>query len=405
MVHPTKARFAARRNKPMPSSVTQPSWMEVDLDALDNNVSEVRRRVGPTVKMIASVKANAYGHGVVPVARRLVAGGVQMLATGSFRDAVALRKAGIETPILMFGTSLPSVLPEFVELGLTPTVHNAEMVDAAAAHAQRPLSVFIKIDCGFGRLGIPLRDARRFVVDTARQSRIEVTGLYTHLPFFDKAGYEWASERISKFDDLVAALARDGLTIPITQARASAAIVTGIEDHCTAVCPGGILYGNSPVKGLGDMSGFRPVMASVRSRLIHISHGAGDRTPGYEGIYAARVKGATGVVPFGRNDGYRAAVAGKTAYMLLGGVKVPVLGVSLEHCVLDLSAVDDPQIGGEVVIMGRSGRAAITHQRIAEWWGMGVNDVLMMFNDRIMQRFLPAASSECPEASDKPARP
>ena len=91
--------------------------------------------------------------------------------------------------------------------------------------------------------------------------------------------------------------------------------------------------------------------------------------------------------------------------MLLGGVKAPVLGVSLEHCVLDLSAVDDPQIGDEIVILGRSEAADITLERIAEWWGAGVNDVLMMFNDRIMQQFLPAASSECPEASNMPARP
>jgi len=346
------------------------------------------------MKVIASLKANAYGHGAVPLAWRLARAGVEMLSTGSFRDAVAMRKAGIDTPILMFGASLPAAVPEFIQYGLTPTLHNMEIAEATAACGGQPVSVFIKVDCGFGRLGVPLRQARQFVLDVARQPGTDIAGLYTHLPFYDQAGCDWARERIAKFDDLIAALARDGLTIPLTQARASAAIVAGIEDNCTAVCPGGILYGNSPLKGLGDASGFRPVMASVRTRLIHISQTASDRTPGYEGIYATRVKGATGVVAFGRYDGNRAAAAGQSAYMLVRGVKAPILGVSLEHCVLDLSDVEDPQIGDEVVILGQNNDADITLERIAEWWGVGINDVLMTFNDRIKQRFFDSESSQ-----------
>lgn len=370
----------------MPTTAENPTWMDVDLDALCENLDEVRRRVGPATKVIASLKGNAYGHGVVPVGRRLIAAGVDILSTGSFRDAVALREGGIDTPILMFGASLPEAIPEFVRYELMPTVHNAEMADAVCSGV--PVSVFIKVDCGFGRLGIPLRQAHKFVLDLSRCSDIDIAGLYTHLPFFDRAGCEWARERIAKFDDLVAALRNDGLTIEFTQARASAAIVAGIEDRCTAVCPGAILYGNSPVQGFGDASGFRTVMTGVRTRLIHIARDAGDRTPGYEGIYANRVVGATGVVPFGRNDGNRMAVAGQSPYMLMGGVKCPILGVSLEHCVLDLSAIDAPQVGDEVIVLGGSGSDAITLARIAEWWGAGVNDVLMAFNDRISRQFL-----------------
>jgi alanine racemase len=367
--------------------------MDVDLDALSDNLAEVQRMVGPATKVIASLKANAYGHGVVPIARRLAAHGVNMLSTGSFRDAVALREAGIDTPILMFGASLPAAMPEFVSYGLTPTVHNAEIADAIPGSEGPPVSVFIKVDCGFGRLGIPLRQARQFVLGVFRRPNIEIAGLYTHLPFYDQAGCEWACKRIAKFEDLVATLTQEGLTIPITQARASAAIVAGIEDSCTAVCPGGILYGNSPVKGIGDASEYRPVMTGVRTRLIHISHDAGDRTPGYKGIYADRVETMTGVVPFGRTDGNRAAAPGKSPYMLVGGVKAPILGVSLEHCVLDLSAVESPHVGDDVVVLGGSGRNEITLARIAEWWGLGMNDVLMTFNERIRQRFLEGESS------------
>ena len=372
----------------MQDLLTHPTFMDVDLDALGDNLDEVRRRVGHDVKVIASLKANAYGHGAVPVARRLCERGVEMLSTGSFHDAVAMREAGIEVPILMFGTTLPSAIPEFVRHDLTPTVHNMEMADAVAECGDRPVSVFVKVDCGFGRLGVPLLEARNFVLKLAGQPLLNISGLYTHLPFFDQEGCEWARERIARFDDLVGRLAGDGLTIPFTQARASAAIIAGLVDSCTAVCPGGILYGNSSIKGVGDTSGFHPVMAGVRTRLIHISPDAGDPALGYEGLYANRVKGATGVVPFGRNDGNRAAAAGRSSFMLVGGVRAPVLGVSLEHCVLDLSAVSAPQVGDEVVILGGSGSDGITLAHIAAWWGVGVNDVLMTFNGRMTQRFL-----------------
>ncbi|MGI9382985.1 MAG: alanine racemase [Methyloligellaceae bacterium] len=360
----------------MPPPEPDRAWMLLDLDAVEANFHEVRRRVGAAVRIIASVKANAYGHGVGPVARRLEFAGVDMFATGSVDEAIALRKSEIETPVLMFGAALPSAVPELIRQGLIPTVHNAELAEVVAICGPRPNPVFVKVDCGLGRLGVPLCAAHRFVLDLARQPLVEVAGLYTHLPFYDAAGMSWARERIARFDDLVAALARDGLTIPTTQARASAAIVTGIGDNCSAVCPGGILYGHSPVEeGLGDASGFRPVMAGAGTRLIQVSPKAGE--------------GARGVVPFGRCDGNRAAVAGETAHMLVRGVKAPVLAVSLEHAVLDLSAVDNPKVGDEAVILGGSGPDAITLARLAQWWGVGVNDVLMAFNRRMAHRYLP----------------
>ena len=367
----------------MTNSRTHPTCMQVDLDALGGNLEEIRRRIGPDTKVIASLKANAYGHGAVPVARRLSAQGVDMLSTGSFDDAVAMREAGIDAPILMFGATLPTALPEFIRHGLIPTVHNKELAEAVADLDSKPVSVFVKVDCGFGRLGVPLREALLFVLDLAGRPGVMIAGLYTHLPFFDQAGCEWARERVARFDALVAALAKEGLSIPVTQARASAAIIAGLKDNCTSVCPGALLYGNSPVEGVGDASGFRPVMKEIRTSLIHITPDAGTPEPGHEGIYADRVKGATGVVPFGRNEGNRVAASGQTAHMLIGGVKAPIVGVSLEHSILDLSEVEFPKVGEEVIILGRDGQHEIRLADIAQWWGAGVNDVLMSLSGRM----------------------
>jgi alanine racemase len=376
------------------TSDTRPNIMHIDLGAIDHNLALVRSLARPGTAVLASVKANAYGHGVVPLARRLSRAGVEVLATGSIADALAMRNAGIETPILMMGGALPSAVPELLRHGLMPTVHCQELADAAAASPAPRARIYIKVDCGFGRLGVPLRDAHRFVMTVARMSRIEIAGLYTHLPFSDASGRDLARERIARFDELVAALARDGLSIPVTQASASAALLAGIVDRCTAVSPGAFLYGLAPIdNGLAQLPDLRPVMASIRTRLIQVSPTASDRTPGFEGRYATRVRSMTGVVPFGRVDGNRAPRQGSGAHMLIDGVRAPILGVSLEHTVLDLSDVRHPEVGRDVVVLGRSNGASITLDDIARWQGAGVNDVLMSLNGRLPQVFTESRSA------------
>lgn len=366
---------------------TRPNEATIDLSAVADNVALVRRHIRPGTAIIASVKANAYGHGIVPVARRLAEVGVEVLATGSFSDAIAMRDAGITTPILMMGGALPAAVPELLRHDLIPTVHCPEVADAVAASAQRRSSVYVKVDCGFGRLGVPLRDAYRFVLDLARRPRIEIAGLYTHLPFADAEGLSFARPRIERFGALVEALARDGLAIPVTQARASAALLGGIEDGCTAVSPGALLYGLSPVEpGLATPTGLRPVLARIATQLIQVSPWAADQAPEFASRHATRVRSTTGVVPFGRVDGNRAPRPGQDAHMLIGEVRAPVLGVSLEHAVIDLSDVPRPAIGQEVVVLGQSGGARISLEDIARWQDAGVNDVLMSLNGRVPAR-------------------
>lgn len=373
----------------MLSSDTRSNEIEVDLSALTANVARVRHLAGPGTAIIASVKANAYGHGVVAVGRRLSEIGVEVLATGSFADAAAMRDAGITAPIMMMGGALPSAMRELLRHGLMPTIHSQELADAVAGAAEHRSPIYVKIDCGFGRLGVPLADAHRFVLDLARRTRIEIAGLYTHLPFVNAEGLAFARASIEGFQDLIKNLARDGLEIPITQARASAALLAGIEDGCTAVSPGALIHGLSPVEpNVGSARGLRPVLARISTRLIQVSPWAADRSAGFASRYAVRVRSTTGVVPFGRVDGNRAPLAGQDAHMLIGNVKAPILGVSLEHAVIDLSEVPDPEVGREVTVLGGSAEARITLEDLARWQGMGVNDVLMSLNGRIPARIV-----------------
>ncbi|WP_366553734.1 alanine racemase [Aquibaculum sediminis] len=363
----------------------RPAWRELDPEALRGNYRHLRDTLAPGVGVIASIKANAYGHGAVETARLLAEEGVELLATGSFDEAVAIRKAGIDTPLLLFGGFLPDALPKILEWNLIPTVCNVEMAEALSRCAGGPTPLYIKIDCGLRRLGVPLHQARDFALHVAGLPNLEVAGLYTHVPFSSRDGRGWAERQLQEFDRLVAALAAAGLKVPVTQAMGSACLLAGLRDRCTAVSPGHLLYGLSPLDPeVAGFAPYRPVLKALRARLIHIGSYRPGTRPTLEGTEALegadREGGAaitTGVVPLGRHDGYRSARDGRPATMLLRGRRVPVLSVTLEHSVLDLSAIEAPEIGECVTALGADGEEAIALDDLVHWWGVSPLEVLM----------------------------
>ena len=365
---------------------TRPSWSDVDLGAVAANFREVRRRVRPDVEVIASIKANAYGHGAVEVARTLAAEGADWLATGSFDEAVAVREAGVDRPILLFAGPLPDAIPAALRHGFVPTVHDLELARAVSAAGRGPARVWIKVDSGLGRLGVPLEEAEAFARAVSGLPNVLVEGLYTHLPFQDVAGRRWAADRLPAFQALAERLVRAGLPLRVTQALSSAGILAGLEDGSSAVCPGHVLYGIPPASAdIVDMTPFRPALRVVETRLIHLSAHPEERTAGVGGGIRLPAGAVTGVVPFGRTDGYRDARGGERAEMLIRGRRVPVRGVSLEHTTLDLTGIETA-VGDEVVVLGDQGDEAITAVDIAGWQGVSVDDVVLAF-DRRLPRF------------------
>ena len=368
-------------------SPTVTTRLEIDLDALQENIREIRRRVGEGKRIIAAVKANAYGHGVVEVARALAAGDIYGLATGDLEDAVAIRRSGNTARILILGSSLPETVPELLSYDLIPSVDGMETARVVSETADAPSSVFIKVDGGYGRFGVPLEAARTFIEDVATLPNVRVEGVYTHLPFSDVAGRDWARRRHDAFDGLIADLAASGLEIPVTQAMSSSGIAGSLTDGSSAVAPGHVLYGLAPVAPeVVDMSGFRPALRAIVTRLIHVTERAADRPPEADAEYLRHGVTATGTVPLGTNEGYRGAEPGRTAAMLLRGRRVPVLRVCLENTVLDLSAIDGPLPGEEVVAMGPGGEDEITLAEMAEWWACSPLSALLSFDRRLPRR-------------------
>ena len=367
-----------------------PTWMEVDLAALENNFREVQRLVGPETKIIASVKGNGYGLGIVQVARVLQRLGAYAVATGSIKDAMNIRRVGIGIKVQMFPGNLPEGIAELLRHDLIPSIYNLETAQAVSDAAEKPAAVFIKVDCGLARLGVPVDEAEDFVKAVAALPNIVVEGIFTHLPFGDATGLKWARPRLDRFDEVVARLKGVGIDIPITQSLASAGVACKTKTACNTVCTGHLLFGGLArvTPDLGDLSGFRPVLKAVRSRLIHIEHHPTDKAIGSGGSLSLKAGSITGVVPFGLYDGYRPAVSGQSAAMLVRGRRVPVLYVSQEYATLDLRKVADAGLGDEVTALGKDGAEDITIEEMAKWFGGIPLNVLMSLNERLPYRYL-----------------
>jgi alanine racemase len=351
----------------------RPSWLELDLDALADNFREAQRRAGPGVAVIASIKADGYGHGAAEVARALERLGAWGFATGAIQDARALRRAGVTGPILMFGGAAPEAIPQLVAEGFIPTAYD----EATLAGVSGPF--WVKVDSGLGRLGVPLDRAEPFILEAAGRPGATLQGVYTHLPFSDAAGAAWARERLPMFEALVARLKARGLAVPMTQARASPHLECGMTDSLSAVNPGHFLYGMPTTGGHGDAAALRPVLKAVKSRLIHVQRWPQGWTFGSGGKRRLAQGSVTGVIPMGLNEGYRHAAAGETAYVSIRGRRAPVLGVSLEHCTLDLSEVPGAAVGDEASVLGEG----IALAELARWLGQPAGVVLMNFDGRL----------------------
>lgn len=371
---------------PRAVSSTHPTWMEIDGAALAGNLAEIRRRARPCVKVIASVKANAYGHGIVPVAAALEAAGVDMLATGSFAEATALRAAGVATPVLMLAGTLPEGIADLVGAGFIPTVYDMAGARAAAAAATKnsPAPVFVKVDCGMGRLGASLTDTPALVDEIVGLDGVHLQGIYTHLSFKNAEGMAYSEQRLALFYDLLGDLKARGHDIPITQALASSALMVGWTDECNAICPGHVLYGMPSVgSALAPLEGFLPVLRAVNSRVIDMTDHGNDALRGGGAYHAKRRERRTVVVPCGLNDGNRSAVEGQTAEVLFGDRRLTVLDGSLEHLVIEVPEDVEIGIGDTVAIVGGVGEQRIDIAEYAQWQGAASIECMLSLSARM----------------------
>ncbi len=370
------------------------NYAEIDLGALAHNLSYVQQLAGQDKQIIASIKANAYGHDVLLVAKALQEIGVDALATGSLDEARLLRTQGITLPILLFAFSTPRLTVQAAIEGYIPTLTNLKVATTVANALKKPAAVYLKVDVGLGRLGEPINTARHFVEEVVNLPNLRVDGIYTHVPFAQTSKSDWAERKLQSFDRFITDLGNAGYTFPLTQAMASCCLLAGFLDQSSAVCVGHALYGLSPFEsdsGEG-INHLKPVMKSVKSKLIHIAHHAKGSDIAVGGLYGLERAHTVGVLPVGMAHGF-CRPPGKDIPVLVRGQKCRVLSVSLEHTTIDLSGIDGADTGDSVTLLGRDAEEIITLATLADAWGIQPLEVLMRLSGKLSVRTVETQAS------------
>ena len=354
---------------------------EIDLNAYAHNIKELRRITHSDASLMAVVKANGYGHGSIQVAREALQNGAQWLGVARFNEAVELRKAGLEAPLLILGYTPADLARPLIEFDLTQTVYsysNAEIFSGEASKLGKKISVHIKVDSGMGRLGLvtnalvpeqTIREANPNPVDTidkiTKLAGLDVQGIFTHFATSDSADKSYANQQLEIFLDFLHELHRAGLQPPIRHAANSAALINMPGSHLDMVRPGIATYGLNPSNEVSkNKLTLKPVM-TLKSRIIHLKKVSAGFNVSYGITYQTDKPTTIATVPVGYADGFNRLFS-SCGRMLVHGQKVPIIGrVCMDLTMLDVGHIPDVEIEDEVVVFGRQENATIAADDLA----------------------------------------
>ncbi len=356
-------------------------WAEIDLAAIAANVRELRRITRPEARLLVAVKANAYGHGLVAVARRAIESGAEALGVARLPEATMLREAGLSAPILVLGYTSPDSVATLVRYDITQTVYAIETARAYAEQIGKTggrLKVHLKIDSGMGRLGL-LPDARRYAppgmdvtgtavkdsLEIARLRGVELEGIFTHFASADSADKTYAEQQFTVYLDFLDRLERAGLEIPVRHAANSGAIIDMPHTHLDMVRAGISLYGLYPSDEVDQGKiALAPAM-SLKARIIHLKTVPVGFAVSYGMTHTTEKPTTIATIPVGYADGYNRRLSNRGS-MLVNGVRAPIVGrVCMDLTMLDVGHVPDVHLEDEVVIIGRQGTESVTTDEIA----------------------------------------
>jgi alanine racemase len=358
----------------------RPTTLVVDLDAAAANVRAVRQMVGAGRKIFAVVKADGYGHGAAELGAVFLAHGADALAVADLAEGIRLRQRGIAAPVLVYPNALPGAAPEALAHGLTPALVDLEGARAYAEAATGPCDVFVKVDVGLERLGVPAEQAVKVIAAMLELPRLRLAGLCAHPHAPDGADPAYAEWQLGRFTAVVDELEARGVRVPIRLLAASPFVLRFPQTYLNAVDPGRMLYGitfpgeTSPVP-------LRSTLRALTTRIIALKELMPRARFADQAPFPVTAPMRLGVIPMGSADGLAWLHAGR---VLVRGRAVPLVGgPSLEHTRIDLTSVPDARVGDEVVIIGRQGEAEITVAEVAEHHGLGLHHVATTVGARV----------------------
>jgi alanine racemase len=342
-------------------------WADIRLDHLRDNFQLIRRRLPKTTRVMAVVKADAYGHGAVEVGRELESLQVDRFGVGDSGEALELREAGIATPIVILGAIIDGEQEQVVSHGLEVTIHSESRIDCLAREARRQgrrCRVHFKVDTGMGRLGVLPQRAMALLRRIARQPWLELAGIATHFAGTAARRDAGNEEQLARFLDLRDQVRREGLGQPLWHAASSAALFSPLRAELDMVRPGGALWGIAPTHAGAAARALKPVL-SLHTQVIFLKDVPAGTPIGYERTFSTGSKTRIATVPVGYNDGLPLRL-GNRGFALIRGARAPVVGrVSMDYTMLDVGRIKGVRVGEPVTLIGRDGDAALTVKEFA----------------------------------------
>jgi len=374
------------KEKPVgPEKWQRPTWAEVDLSAIRHNLAVVREIVGPQRLIMAVVKADAYGHGALPVAREVMKAGADWLGVALVEEAIELREGGIEAPILVLGPVFPSQAQAVVERDISVCLFTEELASAlngAASKGATKAKVHVKVDTGMNRLGIPSHKSLEFLSLLKKYPKVEIEGIYSHLATADTPESEFCFLQMERFFQVERMLKEEKTKSGIRHLANSAAIFGLEAARLDMVRVGIALYGCTS----GPRREIKPPLIPALSWKTKVAHlrdvEAGDSIS-YGCTFVASKRSRIAVIPVGYGDGLPHGLSNK-GEVLVRGRRAPIVGrVCMDMTMVDVTHIEGVEIEDEVVIIGAQGSERITAEEVAEKLGTISYEVLCGIGKRV----------------------
>lgn len=360
-------------------------WLEINLNNIAWNLTQIRKKVHNRPVM-GVIKANAYGHGMVKVARFMEKQNIRFLAVGKLQEALQLRESNIKTPILNFGPLIPEEADKIVVQKISQSVYTNDIVALAkAAKKQKKQSrVHIKVDTGLGRVGIPYYRALSFIQKVASMPEIIIEGIFTTFT----EDQEFDEIQLQRFISLCSSAKEKGINLGFRHAASSAAILSFQQAHLDMVRPGITLYGHYPSteEYKKQQIKLKPSMA-LKTKVIYVKKLRPGDSVSYHCKFTAKKETLVATLPIGYSDGYSPLIATKGEALIRGHRWPIIAAITANHTTLNITGSEGIKIGDEVVLIGQQGKSKVTTEEIALWANTSVYKVVIGMNPLLPRIF------------------
>ena len=362
-------------------------WAEVDLSAIGHNIKETKKVLQPDTKLCAVVKANAYGHGAVPVAKAAIEAGADFLAVAMTQEALELRLAGVDVPILILGALTPGHEETVVEYNISQTVpdfKSAEILSAAAVKKDKVAKIHLVVETGMNRIGCKVSEAGNLAEAIVALPNVELEGVFSHFAKADAEDKTYMQRQYDAFAEAIKNIEAKGVCVPIKHIANSAAITEAPEVHMNMVRQGITLYGLWPSSEVKRSLHYQPVM-SLKAKVVFVKEVPAGEKIGYGCTYETTRTTKVATLPLGYADGISRKLSNR-GYVSIRGCKAPIVGrVCMDQMMVDITDSPDVTEGDVAIIFGGN---EISIDTVAEWMETINYEVLCLLSDRIPRRYV-----------------